>query len=85
MAAKSGREFLVIVISSNYIPSRDNNPHAIHNTKLIPIEPVLTSKPDGETNIPEPERTRFATMRPEEIVSSSSSSSKSLTYHCPDN
>lgn len=36
-------------------PSKDNNPHAIHITKLIPVDPVRSSSPEGETKIPEPE------------------------------
>lgn len=36
------------------LPSNDSRPQASHIQKLIPTEPVLTSKPDGDTNIPDP-------------------------------
>lgn len=36
------------------LPNKERIPHAIQMMKLIPTEPVLTSKPLGETNIPEP-------------------------------
>lgn len=37
-----------------YIPNSDMAPHAVHITKLRPIDPVLIKSPVGETNIPEP-------------------------------
>jgi hypothetical protein len=37
-----------------YLPSNERSPHAIQITKLMPTEPVLTSKPLGDTKIPEP-------------------------------
>lgn len=37
-----------------YLPSNESNPQANHIPKLIPTEPVRTSKPDGDTNIPDP-------------------------------
>lgn len=39
------------------IPSNERTPHAIQMTKLIPTDPVRTNKPDGDTNIPDPEQT----------------------------
>lgn len=42
------------------LPNNESNPHASHIPKLIPTEPVLTSKPDGDTNIPDPiQRTEY--------------------------
>lgn len=37
------------------LPNKESNPQASHIQKLIPTDPVLTSKPDGDTNIPDPE------------------------------
>ena len=37
-----------------YLPNKESNPQASHIQKLIPTDPVLTSKPDGDTNIPDP-------------------------------
>lgn len=37
-----------------YVPNSDMAPHAVHITKLKPIDPVLIKSPVGETNIPEP-------------------------------
>lgn len=39
-----------------YLPNKDSRPHASHIPKLIPTEPVRTSNPDGDTNIPDPKR-----------------------------
>lgn len=36
------------------LPKSDSNPQASHIQKLIPTEPVRTSKPDGDTKIPDP-------------------------------
>lgn len=38
------------------IPNKDKNPQAIHMTKLIPIDPVLSKSPDGDTKIPDPKK-----------------------------
>lgn len=46
------------MIKSLRLPNKDNTPHAIHITKLIPVDPVLSSSPDGETKIPEPENSK---------------------------
>lgn len=36
------------------LPNKESRPHASHIAKLIPTDPVRTSKPDGDTNIPDP-------------------------------
>lgn len=41
---------------AQHLPNKESNPQASHIQKLIPTEPVLTSKPDGDTNIPDPNR-----------------------------
>lgn len=49
--------FAITYVKNNRtLPSNDNRPQAIHITKLIPIDPVLSNKPDGETKIPDPVR-----------------------------
>lgn len=37
-----------------HLPNNERTPQACHIRKLIPTEPVLTSKPDGDTKIPDP-------------------------------
>lgn len=37
-----------------HLPNNESNPQAIHIIKLTPMEPVRTSKPDGDTKIPDP-------------------------------
>lgn len=41
-----------------HLPNNERNPQACHIRKLIPTEPVLTSKPDGDTKIPDPATTK---------------------------
>ena len=36
------------------LPNKESRPQAIQIKKLTPTEPVLTSNPDGDTNIPDP-------------------------------
>lgn len=36
------------------LPSSESKPQASHMIKLTPTEPVLTSRPEGDTNIPDP-------------------------------
>jgi hypothetical protein len=36
------------------LPNNERTPQDIQIIKLTPTEPVLTSKPDGDTNIPDP-------------------------------
>lgn len=36
------------------LPSNDSSPHDIQMMKLMPTEPVRSSSPEGETNIPDP-------------------------------
>jgi len=52
----AGLEFLRnhYVQCSKNSPNSETTPQANHTIKLIPTDPVRTSKPDGETNIPEP-------------------------------
>lgn len=38
------------------LPSSESKPQASHIKKLTPTEPVRTSKPDGDTKIPDPKR-----------------------------
>ena len=45
---------MVFFFKFNNLPSNDNSPQAIQMTRLTPTEPVLMSKPLGETNIPDP-------------------------------
>ena len=48
-------KLLFIIVDNRNLPNKERIPHAIQMMKLIPTEPVLTSKPLGETNIPEPD------------------------------
>lgn len=54
--AHSAPEDVFIVPNSAYAnaPNNESNPQAIHIIKLTPMEPVRTSKPDGDTKIPDP-------------------------------
>lgn len=40
--------------SGDYLPSRESTPQASQIIKLTPTEPVRTSKPEGDTKIPDP-------------------------------
>lgn len=46
-------------ISTQYSPNSEITPQENQMIKLSPMDPVLTSKPEGETNIPEPENENF--------------------------
>lgn len=67
---------------TEHLPKRDNKPQDIHTTKLIPIEPVRSSRPEGETKIPDP-----ATTKPgkRSLSNGGKSGGHALTYHGTDN
>lgn len=45
-------------LASSNLPNKESSPQASHTQKLTPTEPVLTSNPDGDTNIPDPIKTK---------------------------
>lgn len=47
-----------------YLPNNESKPQASHIIKLTPTEPVRTSRPEGDTNIPDP----IKTLRFKEII-----------------
>ena len=46
-------------ICASYLPNKESKPQASHIKKLTPTEPVRTSRPDGDTKIPDPKKLKI--------------------------